>query len=160
MPRPVYRHGHSGGVRWRWLPKWQIQRGNPPHPTRALPKRVKFVPFDVERGYDIIDVLKVVGARHGASPARVAIAWAMAQPMISSVIIAARTLEHLDDNIQASDLKLTDEDMHDLHVVSDPGVPYPRWMVLQLDQAEDPRPKVLEPNALPKAAWKDLRDTV
>lgn len=138
----------------------KYSRGNPLPENTRFAEAGQFVPFDVERGYNIIDVLKVVGARHGASPARVAIAWAMAQPMISSVIIAARTMAHLDDNIQAAELKLTNEDMHDLHVVSDPGVPYPRWMVLQLDQAEDPRPKVLEPERFAEGGpWKDLRGT-
>lgn len=138
----------------------KYSRGNPLPENTRFAEAGQFVPFDVERGYNIIDVLKVVGARHGASPARVAIAWAMAQPMISSVIIAARTLAHLDDNIQAAELKLTHDDLHDLHVVSDPGVPYPRWMVLQLDQAEDPRPKVLEPERFAEGGpWKDLRGT-
>jgi hypothetical protein len=43
--------------------------------------------------------------------------------------------------------------------VSDPGVPYPKWMVLQLDTAEDPRPRVLHPERSAKGApWKDLRE--
>jgi len=45
-----------------------------------------------------------------------------------------------------------------LDEVSDPGVPYPKWVVLQLDTAEDPRPKVLLPEKYGEdRGRKDLR---
>jgi len=119
-----------------------------------------FVPFDREMGYRVIDVLAQIAERHGASPARVALAWTLARPAISSVIIAARTIEHLEDNILAVDLKLSEEETRLLDAVSDPGVPYPKWMVLQLDTAEDPRPRILHPERYAKGGtWKDLRGT-
>jgi diketogulonate reductase-like aldo/keto reductase len=90
--------------------------------------------------------------------ARVAYAWTVRRPAVSSVIIAARKLEHLADNIAAIDLKLSSEDVKLLNDVSDPGTPYPKWMVLQLDQAEDPRAKVLEPEKFKDGGpWPDLR---
>jgi predicted aldo/keto reductase-like oxidoreductase len=40
------------------------------------------------------------------------------------------------------------------------GVPYPKWMVLQLDTAEDPRSKILHPERYADGGpWKDLRRT-
>lgn len=137
----------------------KYNRGNPLPTDTRFAEAGQFVPFDVEQGYEIVDVLNAVAARHGATPARVAIAWTMAQPAISSVIIAARSLNHLEDNILAADLKLTDEDLRDLDAVSNPGTPYPKWMVRQLDQAEDPRPKVLEPERFSKDPVHDLRGT-
>jgi aryl-alcohol dehydrogenase-like predicted oxidoreductase len=120
----------------------------------------QFVPFDKEMGYRVVDALKEVAARHGASPARVAVAWTLARPAVSSVIIAARTNEHLEDNIRASELQLSGEDMRLLDAASDPGIPYPKWMVLQLDTAEDPRPKVLHPERYATGGvWKDRRGT-
>lgn len=120
----------------------------------------QFVPFDKEMGYRVVDVLRQVADRHNASPARVALAWTLARPAVSSVIIAARTLEHLEDNIRSVDLKLTEEDMRMLDEASDPGTPYPKWMVLQLDTAEDPRPHVLYPERYAKGGvWQDLRGT-
>ncbi len=117
-----------------------------------------FVPFEKEMGYRVVDVLKQVAARHGASPARVAIAWTLGRPAVSSVIIAARTAEQLEDNICAVDLRLSEEDIQLLDAASDPGVPYPKWMVLQLDTAEDPRPKILRPERYTDGgSWKDLR---
>jgi hypothetical protein len=74
------------------------------------------------------------------------------------VIVAARKPEQLEDNIRAVDLRLSAEDVRLLDEVSDPGVPYPKWMVLQLDTAEDPRPKVLHPEKYgADGRWKDLR---
>ncbi len=118
----------------------------------------QFVLIDEVRGARVLQALRQVADRHQVSPARVALAWTLRRPMISSLIIAARTLAHLEDNIRAVDLRLTDADVAELDQVSDPGVPYPKWMVLQLDQAEDPRPQVLEPARYANGGpWRDLR---
>lgn len=118
----------------------------------------QFVMFEEEKAFDVVDVLRSVGEKHGVSPARVSLAWTMSHKQISSVIIAARKLEHLEDNILAADLKLDAEDFDALNKVSDPGTPYPKWMVLQLDQAEDPRPRTLEPERFADGGpWADLR---
>ncbi len=119
-----------------------------------------FVPFDKEMGYRVLDALKEVAGRHGTSPARVALAWVLGRPAVTSVIVAARKVEQLEDNIHAVDLQLSDDDVRLLDEASDPGVPYPKWMVLQLDTAEDPRPRVLYPERYGEGgAWKDLRGT-
>jgi hypothetical protein len=111
-------------------------------------------------GYRVVDVLQEVAARHDASPARVALSWVLGRPAISSVIIAARKPEQLEDNIGAVDLQLSEDDIRLLDTASDPGVPYPKWMVLQLDTAEDPRSKILHPERyVDGGAWKDLRRT-
>ena len=58
------------------------------------------------------------------------------------------------------DLVLSEDDIRLLDDASDPGMPYPKWMVLQLDAAEDPRPKVLHPERYTDGGpWKDLRGT-
>jgi len=120
----------------------------------------RFVPFDPEKGHYIVETLKKVAKNRGASPAQVALAWLLSRPMVSSVIIAARKITHLKDDIEAIDMKLEDEEIQLLDEASDPGTPYPKWMVLQLDQAEDPRPKVLEPERFSDGGpWKDLRDS-
>ena len=106
----------------------------------------QFVPLDKEIGYRVVDVLKEVARRHNVSPSSVALAWLLNKPAISSVIIAGRKAEHLEDNIQAVDLRLSEDDLRQLDAVSDPGIPYPKRMVLQLDTAEDPRSRILHPD--------------
>ncbi|MBD3276410.1 MAG: aldo/keto reductase [Candidatus Marinimicrobia bacterium] len=137
----------------------KYDRENPPEEGTRFAEAGQFVPFDIDHGFEIVDALKEVGVRHGVSPARVALAWTLSRPMVSSVLIAGRKKEHLEDNIKSVDLQLTPEDMSKLDTVSDTGTPpYPKWMVLQLDQAEDPRPKTLHPEQFENGGpWEDLR---
>jgi len=138
----------------------KYSRDNPIPAGSRFADAGQFVPFDLERGYRIIDVVKEVAQRHGVSPVTVAVAWTMSRPAISSVIVAARKNEHLLDSIKAADLELSAEDFSQLDQVSHPGTPYPRWMVMQLDQAEDPRPRILEPERFAEGGpWHDLRGT-
>ena len=138
----------------------KYSRNNPPPAGSRFADAGQFVPFDREMGYRVVDTLKEVAARHGATPARVAIAWLLSRPAVSSVIVAARKPEQLEDNIRAVDLRLSDDDVRQLDAASDPGIPYPRWMVLQLDTAEDPRSRILFPERYAAGGpWKDLRGT-
>jgi aryl-alcohol dehydrogenase-like predicted oxidoreductase len=114
----------------------KYDRNTPPQSGTRFADAGQFVMFDKERGFNVIDALREVAARHEVSPARVALAWVLSRPMISSVIIAGRKIEHLQDNIEAVNLTLSDEDIAVLDKASDPGTPYPKWMVLQLDQAK------------------------
>ena len=126
-------------------------RTNPPAAGTRFADAGQFVPFDKETGYRVVDALKEVAGRHGVSCARVALAWVLSRPAVASVIIAARKPENLEDNIKAVDLTLSEADVRQLDTASDPGVPYPKWMVLQLDTAEDPRPRrCCTPSAMPR----------
>lgn len=133
-------------------------KANPAPAGSRFAEAGAFVPFDKEMGYRVVDALKEVAARHNANPAQVALAWVLGRPAVSSVIIAARKIEQLQDNIRAADLQLSGDDVRLLDESSNPGIPYPKWMVLQLDTAEDPRPKVLYPERYASGGpWKDLR---
>jgi aryl-alcohol dehydrogenase-like predicted oxidoreductase len=136
----------------------KYDRHNPPPKGTRFGDANRFVPFDDEFGYRVIDALKLVAQRNNTHPVTVAIAWTLAQRPVSSVIVAGRTHNHLLDNLKAVDLKLNEEDWQLLDEVSHPGTPYPKWMVLQLDEAEDPRPKVLNPERYESGkTWHDLR---
>ena len=138
----------------------KYSRANPPSAGTRFAEAGSFVPIDKEMGYRVVEAVEDVAGRHGVSPARVALSWVLGRPSVSSVIVAARKSEQLEDNIGAVDLRLSDDDVQLLDVASDPGVPYPKWMVLQLDTAEDPRSKVLYPERYADGgSWKDLRGT-
>ena len=88
-----------------------------------------FPPINKEKAYDIIDVMAEIGLEHGASVAQVALAWLLKKPHVTSVIIGAKKLEQLQDNIAATKLELTADDMQKLDTVSALTPEYPGWMV-------------------------------
>ena len=63
-----------------------------------------FPPVDKERAYDIIDAMAPIAKAHGSSVARVALAWLLQRKGVMSVIIGAKTVEQLDDNLAAAEL--------------------------------------------------------
>src|ERR1700677_3600653 len=84
---------------------------------------------DKERTWKIIDAMKPIAKAHGCSPARVALAWVLAKPFVTSVIIGAKRLEQLNDNIAAVDLKLSADEIKKLDEVSALPLEYPGWML-------------------------------
>jgi aryl-alcohol dehydrogenase-like predicted oxidoreductase len=87
-----------------------------------------FPPVNKEQAFDILDVLSEVSRRHGVSVAQVALAWLLAQDSVTSVIIGARKLTQLEDNLKSSAVALSAEDLKALDDVSRPTPEYPEWM--------------------------------
>jgi aryl-alcohol dehydrogenase-like predicted oxidoreductase len=80
----------------------------------------------LERTWQVIDAVRKVADGRGVSMSQVAIAWVLARPAVCSVILGARTLAQLDDNLAAGDVKLSDDETRLLDAASDPGAPdYP-----------------------------------
>ena len=95
-----------------------------------------FPPIDKTRAYDIIDVMRDVATAHEVSVAQIALAWLLHQPAVTSVIIGAKRLEQLDDNLGSVDVALRDDELERLNTVSALSSEYPGWMqVLQADRA-------------------------
>jgi aryl-alcohol dehydrogenase-like predicted oxidoreductase len=75
----------------------------------------------VERTWDVVAAVREVAESRGASMAQVALAWLVDRPAVTSVILGARTMEQLEDNLGAADLHLSPEETARLDAVSDPG---------------------------------------
>ncbi|MFA9430684.1 aldo/keto reductase [Egicoccus sp. AB-alg2] len=75
----------------------------------------------LERTWDVIDAVRAIAKDRDVSMAQVALAWVAQRPMVSSVILGARTTEQLSDNLAAADLRLTADEMTALDLVSDPA---------------------------------------
>ena len=88
-----------------------------------------FPPIDRERAFNIIDTMRPIASTHGVSVARVALAWLVHQPHVTSVIIGARTREQLADNLAAAELKLSAQELETLGKVSALPPEYPGWML-------------------------------
>lgn len=84
---------------------------------------------DKERAWRILDVTRPIAEAHGCSPARVALAWLLEQEAVTSVIIGAKRLEQLEDNLLAVDLQLSADELGKLDTVSQLPPEYPGWML-------------------------------
>jgi len=83
--------------------------------------------YDEDKLYDTVDVLVDIAGQHGVSAARVALAYLLDKPAVTSVVIGARTSPQLADNLAAADLELTADDFRRLEKVSAPVLLYPYW---------------------------------
>jgi len=87
-----------------------------------------FPPVDREKGFAILDVLIAVAAAHHATAPQIALAWILANDAVTSVIIGARKLPQLDDNLKSVEIALTPDDLKALEAASQLAVEYPAWM--------------------------------
>ena len=74
-----------------------------------------------ERTWDVVDAVRAIAGERNATMAQVALAWLLARPAVTSVILGARTLEQLDDNLGSVDVTLSTDDIARLDAASDPG---------------------------------------
>ncbi|MFF1635088.1 aldo/keto reductase [Leifsonia sp. NPDC058248] len=72
------------------------------------------------RTWEIIEAVGVVANETGASASQVALAWLSGRPAVTSVILGARTIEQLTDNLGAADLTLSDDQVDALTRASEP----------------------------------------
>ncbi|KQV24626.1 MULTISPECIES: aldo/keto reductase [unclassified Microcella] len=79
-----------------------------------------------DRTWEVLEALHAIADDHGVPPSRIALAWLQSRPGMTSVILGARTVEQLRDNLAAADVELTAEQLDRLDAASAPRVPdYP-----------------------------------
>jgi aryl-alcohol dehydrogenase-like predicted oxidoreductase len=88
---------------------------------------------------DALAVLDEVARERGVSMARVALAWLRQQPGVTSVIVGARSVEQLRDNLGAADLELSTEELERLSAPTAPPLPYPQWQIQRQTGSATPR---------------------
>ncbi|HEY4943015.1 MAG TPA: aldo/keto reductase [Rhizomicrobium sp.] len=111
-------------------------------PEGARRAAFDFPPVNKDRAWACIDAMREVGSAHGgASVARVALAYILAKPFVMSIIIGAKTMEQLDDNLEAVKLTLTADEMKKLDEVSALPPEYPGWMLARQGAERRPQPK-------------------
>ncbi len=88
-----------------------------------------FPPVNKEKAYDIIDVMATVASQYDVSVARVALAWLLRKKGVTSIIVGAKRNDQLLENIAATTLQLSEDDMKKLDTVSALAPEYPGWMV-------------------------------
>jgi aryl-alcohol dehydrogenase-like predicted oxidoreductase len=99
-----------------------------------------FPPVDLDRAWPTVAVMREIGKAHGVSVARVAIAWLLAQRVVTTVIIGAKNVKQLEDNLAAVDLQLTPDELSRLDAVSKMPAEYPGWMLSRQGAGRIPKP--------------------
>ena len=84
--------------------------------------------------------MRPIAEAHGVSVAQVAIAWLLGREAVSTVVVGAKTTEQLRDNIGATKLELTDEELAQLDEVSALPEEYPGWMIERQGRYRDTPP--------------------
>ncbi len=87
-----------------------------------------FPPVDDTRGWAVIDAMRPIAERHGVSVAQIALAWLLSRPVVTSVIVGAKRPDQLADNIAATRVTLSADDLAALDKVSALPPEYPGWM--------------------------------
>ena len=87
-----------------------------------------FPPVDKGRAFDCIDAMRPMAEARGVSVAQIALAWLLHQKAVTSVIVGAKRVEQLDDNIAATTVELTAAERDALAKVSALPSEYPQWM--------------------------------
>jgi len=105
-------------------------------PEGARRSKFDFPPVDKDLAFRLVDAMREIGNGYGVSPARVALAWVLSRPFVTSVITGVKTLDQLNDNLAAAELVLTAGDIARLDELSALRPEYPGWMV---ERQNDPR---------------------
>jgi aryl-alcohol dehydrogenase-like predicted oxidoreductase len=105
-----------------------------PNPEGARRTAFHFPPIDEERGFDAIDALKELAEEKQATVAQIALAWLLAQPGVTSIIVGANKMSQLEDNLKAADLRLSAEEVARLSATTAPPKLYPQWMIERQNQ--------------------------
>ena len=99
-----------------------------------------FPPVHKDRAWDCIDAMRPIAQAHGVSVAQVALGWLLHQPQVTSVIVGAKRPEQLADNIGATAVVLSTQELASIDSASRLPVEYPGWM---LDRQGETRRKQL-----------------
>jgi aryl-alcohol dehydrogenase-like predicted oxidoreductase len=105
--------------------KYSRTNQKPQHSRRS---EFDFPIVDKERAWKILDAMAPIASAHECSAPRIAIAWLLAKPVVTSVIIGAKRLDQLNDNLAAEQLSFSNDELKLLDKVSTLPPEYPGWM--------------------------------
>ena len=106
--------------------KFSPDGSGPPGARRAS---FDFPVVDRARAFRILDVMRPIAERHQVSVAQVALAWLLSRAQVSTVILGARSMAQLEDNLGSTHLELGAEELTALNEVSSLPPEYPGWML-------------------------------
>ncbi|MBF6170699.1 aldo/keto reductase [Nocardia blacklockiae] len=87
------------------------------------------LPLDKDKGFALVDRMRVIADKHDASVAQVALAWLLAQPAVTSILLGASKLRQLEDNLGALEVRLSADEVGELSDAMPPAAVYPNWFI-------------------------------
>jgi aryl-alcohol dehydrogenase-like predicted oxidoreductase len=120
-------------------------------PESSRRSEFDFPIVDKERTWKVLEAMAPIARAHECSPARIALAWLLAKPVVTSVVLGAKRLDQLQDNLAAAELKLSEEEIRVLDEVSALPPEYPGWMLAVQDVGR------LDATARP--VWDEMRQS-
>ncbi|MDD1769944.1 MAG: aldo/keto reductase [Methanomassiliicoccales archaeon] len=118
-------------------------------PEGARRSQFDFPPIDRELAFRAVDLMEAIGKERDATVAQVALAWLLAKPPVTSVILGARRPEQLKADIDATQVKLTADDISRLDAVAPPKPEYPSW----INRSEDKDRRAYLAGKEPASPW-------
>jgi aryl-alcohol dehydrogenase-like predicted oxidoreductase len=141
---PLMQDQHLGLMVWSPLAggllSGKYKTSDDKSPAGARRTTFDFPPVDKERAFRCVDAMRPLAERHQVSVAQIALAWLLAKPFVSTVIIGAKTMDQLRDNIASTRVTLSAEDIKALDEVSQLPAEYPGWMIAFQGQARGQPP--------------------
>jgi aryl-alcohol dehydrogenase-like predicted oxidoreductase len=88
---------------------------------------VSFLPLDKELGFRLVEEMRQIAKPHGATVAQVALAWLLAKPCVTSVIMGASKMSQLEENLKSIDVQLRFAEIARLDEITATPAQYPNW---------------------------------
>ena len=108
--------------------KYRRDQPGQPDPQDSRRTTFDFPPVNRTRAEACIDAMRPIAHTHGVSVAQIALAWLLHQPQVTSVIVGAKRPDQLADNLAATNVGLSPEELRQLDEVSRLPAEYPGWM--------------------------------
>lgn len=105
-----------------------------------------FPPVNKVRVFNVIDAMRPMAKERGVSVANIALAWLLHQDSVTSVLVGAKTMDQLEDNLNAVNIELNELELRLLDEVSALPPEYPQWMIVRQSDGRSPG----EPTAIEK----------
>ncbi len=89
----------------------------------------EFPPVDTDMGYEAVEALDEMAERKGATIPQLALAWLRHRSGVTSIIVGARTMDQLEENVGCVDVDFEEEELERLDEITRPARIYPQWMI-------------------------------
>ena len=135
---PMCRHQGIGVMVWSPLAGGFVTgkfRRDQDAPEGARRKTFDFPPVDRETGYDLIELLDELARDKGSTIPRLALSWLLQQAGITTLIVGAKKMEQLEDNLAAVDVTWSDDELARVAEATAPPSLYPHWMLRNFERA-------------------------